>query len=88
MSEEIDLDCLAPARWVGFAAGVLMGGLLLVACSDSKPVNYYMNHADERARKVAACLGQGNDSDDCRNARQADFQARGISARDGRAIQP
>jgi hypothetical protein len=67
-----DVLCWRPAG-LGIAAAIV--ALLLVACSDAKPVSYYKGHADERAHKVQECLGRASDSQDCLNARQAEFEA-------------
>jgi len=62
--------------------------VLMVACSDAKTVTYYKDHQPERAKKVGECLGAASSSQDCVNARQAEFEAAGIPAVDGKAIQP
>jgi hypothetical protein len=74
-------------RPVALAMAAAVVGMLFVACSDAKPVNYYMGHAQERADKIRACLGQGSGSADCENARQAEFQVLGIPAVNGKAAQ-
>jgi hypothetical protein len=57
---------------------------LLAGCT--KPVTYYAAHADERHARVQACLiNTENDNQDCRNAAQAEFDALGIKAVNGRA---
>jgi hypothetical protein len=57
---------------------------LLAGCT--KPVAYYATHATERRTRVEACLASHeNDSQDCRNAAQAEFDALGIKAINGRA---
>jgi len=57
---------------------------LLAGCT--KPVAYYAAHEDERRARVKACLaGADNDNQDCRNAAQAEFDALGIKAGNGRA---
>jgi hypothetical protein len=59
----------------------------LAGCT--KPVTYYAAHADERHARVGRCLkSQENDSQDCRNAVQAEFDATGIKAVNGRAVMP
>jgi hypothetical protein len=80
-------DNLQTWRPVALAIAAAMVGMLFVACSDAKPVNYYMGHAGERSAKIQACLGQGSDSADCENARQAEFQVLGIPAVNGQAAQ-
>jgi hypothetical protein len=58
---------------------------LLAGCS--KPVTYYAAHVDERKARVEACLGGAQaDNQDCRNAAQAEFDAAGIKAVNGRAL--
>ncbi len=78
-------DNLHAWRPVAMGAAAALIGMLFVACSDAKPVAYYASHAQERAQKVQACLGKGSDSADCLNARQAEFQALGIPAVNGKA---
>jgi hypothetical protein len=57
---------------------------LLVGCT--KPVTYYATHAAEREARVEACLERPeNDNQD---AAQAEFDALGIKAVNGRAVQP
>jgi hypothetical protein len=57
----------------------LLFPLLLADCT--KPVSYYAEHMDERHARVKACLKtSANDSQDCRNAAQAEFDALGISS--------
>jgi hypothetical protein len=61
--------------------------LFLAGCT--KPVTYYAAHADERHDRVHACLRTPeNDNQDCRNAAQAEFDALGIKAVNGRAVVP
>lgn len=60
---------------------------LLAGCT--KPVDYYAAHTEERHARVHACLqSPQNDSQDCRNAAQAEFDAMGIKAINGRAVAP
>jgi porphobilinogen deaminase len=64
---------------------VLLCLSLLAGCT--KPVTYYASHADERQARVKVCLRTPeNDNHDCRNAAQAEFDAMGIKAINGRAI--
>jgi hypothetical protein len=83
--ETQDVLCWRPA---GLAAAAAIVALLMVACSDAKTVSFYKDHQPERARKVGECLGQASNSQDCLNARQAEFEASGIAAANGRALQP
>jgi hypothetical protein len=60
---------------------------LLAGCT--KPVTYYAAHADERQARVMVCLqSPDNNNQDCRNAAQAEFDAMGIKAVNGRAVVP
>ena len=59
--------------------------LLLAGCSPAKSIVYYRGHAAERDRRSAECVASGDDSLDCRNAKQAKFEALGIAASDGAA---
>lgn len=79
-------DFLDDQRRIWAVVGAAAGLLLLVACSDARTVAYYKQNAPERAARLDQCLGQGSDTADCRNARQAEFEVRGIAARDGRAL--
>jgi hypothetical protein len=57
---------------------------LLAGCT--KPVAYYAAHANERQVRAQACLMRPDNNDqDCRNA-QAEFDALGIKAVNGRAV--
>ena len=80
-----DLTCWKPG---GLAVGILIVAALLVACSDTKPVSFYKDHEADRAKKVRECLAVASSSQDCRNARQAAFDAAGIKAVDGLAVAP
>jgi hypothetical protein len=63
----------------------LLGLPLLAGCT--KPVSYYAAHADERQARVQACLiSPENDSQGCRNAAQAEYDAMGVKAVNGRAV--
>jgi len=49
----------------------------------------YAAHAEERQARVQACLGSTeNDGQECRNAAQAEYDAMGIKAVNGRAVVP
>ena len=49
----------------------------------------YAAHAEERQVRVQACLGSTeNDGQECRNAAQAEYDAMGIKAVNGRAVVP
>lgn len=72
-------DC----RAFGVAVGAVAVGVLLMACSDAKPASYYKVHATERAQRLNACLAEGAATQDCLNARQAEFDVRGIPATNG-----
>jgi hypothetical protein len=79
-------DCADFLRGLGLAFAALVGGVVLIACSDSRPVTYYLSHPQERGQRVDDCLAHAADTQDCRNAKQADFQSRGIPAKDGAAL--
>jgi hypothetical protein len=80
-----DLTCWKPG---GLAVAALIAAALLVACSDAKTVSFYKDHAPERSKKVGECLATPSQSQDCINARQADFEVSGIKAVNGRAVAP
>jgi hypothetical protein len=68
-------------------AAVLVCLPLLAGCT--KPVTYYAAHDVERKARVQACLRTPeNDNQDCRNAAQAEFDALGVKAVNGRAVAP
>jgi hypothetical protein len=74
-------------RIAGLLAAGIAGMVFLMACSDAKPVSYYKGlAAADRKAKVESCVASGSDSQDCLNARQAEFEVLGITARDGRAL--
>jgi uncharacterized protein YgiB involved in biofilm formation len=75
-------------RQAAVASAAALAALLLAACSDAKSVAFYKEHQAERAKTVGDCLAMGSDSQNCLNARQADFEAQGIPAKDGKALQP
>ncbi len=83
--ETQDVLCWRPA---GLAAAAAIVALLMVACSDAKTVSFYKDHQSERAKKVGECLGQASSSQDCLIARQAEFEASGIPAVNGKATRP
>lgn len=78
-------DFLDDQRRIWAVVAAAAGLLLLVACSDARTVAYYRQHDAERAAKLDKCLAQGANTPDCLNARQAEFEARGIPAKDGSA---
>ena len=84
--DRLDLQILDDCRRILLPVAAVFGAALVVACSDAKPVSFYLDHPTERATKVEQCLAQALDSADCANAKQAAFQAYGIRAVDGRAV--
>lgn len=80
-----DVTCWKPG---GVAVAALIVAALLVACSDAKTVAFYKDHGAERETKVSECLSTASSSQDCLNARQAEFEASGIKAVNGRAVAP
>ncbi len=66
-------------------AAVSVSLTFLAACD--RPVSFYAAHPVDRSARLQTCLsGVDNDSQDCRNAAQADYEARGIKAINGRAV--
>jgi hypothetical protein len=60
---------------------------LLADCS--KPVTYYAAHADERTARVQICLDEDSDSQNCRNATQAEsdiFEIKGAGRAPARPV--
>jgi len=63
------------------------GALLLLACSKpAQSVDWYKSHGAARTTMVDQCLINGEDSHDCNNAKQAEFELSGIPAKNGRAV--
>jgi|GEM_PF-5947613 len=54
-------------------------------CSRPRTVHFYRTHPALRALTSDHCISRGSETQDCRNARQASFEALGIAAHDGRA---
>jgi hypothetical protein len=69
--------------WVLAAA---IACVLLGACAPAKPVGYFRAHDAERRAMINACLANDGLGQNCRNAKQAEFELHGIAARDGEAI--
>lgn len=65
----------APTTGVIKYAVPLIAILLLAGCSKPKDVAYYKGNPAERAKSIEACSSSGEDSDDCRNAKQAETEA-------------
>jgi hypothetical protein len=79
-------EFLGCCRLAAAMAGALAVMVALLACSDAKPVSYYKSRPDEREAKVQSCVTSGSQTQDCNNARQAEFEILGIEAKDGRAL--
>lgn len=62
-------------------ARVLVALPVLALCACSKSVAYYRDHPQERGSKLDGCIGE--QSTDCQNLRQAEYEARGVRAKDG-----
>ena len=69
--------------WVLAAA---IACVLLGACAPAKPVGYFRAHGAERQATINACLTSDDLGQNCRNAKQAEFELQGIAARNGEAI--
>jgi hypothetical protein len=66
-----------------FLAGVAAFATGLLACGDPKTVSYYLSHSRERESMVSDCVAYGQDKQDCQNAKQAEYSALHIPAKDG-----
>jgi hypothetical protein len=62
--------------------------LALGACSagSQQSVDYYKDHKQERVARIDRCLASFDLSQDCRNAKQAQFDLDGTPAKNGEAI--
>ena len=61
--------------------------LCLGACSQSpRSVDYYATNPQVRTERVKQCLIDMDQSQDCDHAKQAEFDAKGVPARNGRAL--
>jgi hypothetical protein len=69
--------------WVLAAA---IACVLLGACAPAKPVGCFRAHDAERRSMINACLADDGLGQNCRNAKQAEFELRGIPARNGEAV--
>ncbi|WP_267395325.1 MULTISPECIES: EexN family lipoprotein [unclassified Sphingomonas] len=56
-------------------------GLAVCACSSSKTVEYYKGHQDALQKRLDECVAYGEDSQDCRNVRQAYSELHHLPAR-------
>lgn len=52
----------------------LLGILLLAGCDAPKSIAWYKAHPNELQARDKACKVSGEDSQDCRNVREARFQ--------------
>ena len=59
-----------------FFKSVLVMVVLVAAsgCDDTKSVDYWKEHNDEAVKKVEDCKVKGDDSVNCRNAKEAVFK--------------
>ena len=47
---------------------------LLAGCEDVKSVDWWQSHPDEAGKKVSECKQSGDDSENCRNAKDGLFR--------------
>jgi hypothetical protein len=55
---------------------VILGSLFLTGCDNPKSIQWYKEHPDEMNQRYKACESTGEDSQDCKNAREARFELR------------
>lgn len=59
---------------IALSAAPLIAILLLAGCSKEKDVAYYKDNPAERGKRTAECDTYHDDSQDCKNARQAQLE--------------
>ncbi len=47
---------------------------LLAGCDETKSKDWYKEHVDQMKSRQSECKATGNDSQDCRNAKEAFFE--------------
>ncbi|MCB5323342.1 EexN family lipoprotein [Yersinia intermedia] len=55
---------------------VILGSLFLTGCDNPKSTQWYKEHPDEMNQRYKACESTREDSQDCKNAREARFELR------------
>ncbi|MEI3776543.1 EexN family lipoprotein [Pectobacterium brasiliense] len=60
---------------------VILGSLFLSGCDNPKSTQWYKEHPDEMSKRYKACESSGDDSQDCKNAREARFELRQENAK-------
>ncbi|MEQ9844026.1 EexN family lipoprotein [Pectobacterium brasiliense] len=60
---------------------VILGSLFLAGCDNPKSTQWYKEHRDEMSQRYKACESSGDDSQDCKNAREARFELRQENAK-------
>ncbi|KHS85162.1 EexN family lipoprotein [Pectobacterium carotovorum] len=60
---------------------VILGSLFLAGCDNPKSTQWYKKHPDEMSQRYKACESSGDDSQDCKNAREARFELRQENAK-------
>ncbi|SCX56573.1 EexN family lipoprotein [Kosakonia sacchari] len=59
---------------------IISGLFFLAACDSPKSTQWYKSHQDELSTKYKECELSGEDSQDCKNAREARFELSQASA--------
>jgi hypothetical protein len=65
----------APMTGVIKYAVPLFAALLIAGCAKPKDIAFYKSHPADRGKKIEACSGSGDTSEDCNNAKQAETEA-------------
>lgn len=55
---------------------IIFGSLFLAGCDNPKSTQWYKEHPDEMNQRYKACESSGDDSQECKNAREARFELR------------
>ena len=55
---------------------IISGFLLLTGCDNAKSTQWYKEHQDEMNIRYKTCESSGDDSQDCKNVREARFELR------------
>lgn len=55
---------------------VILSSLFISGCDNPKSAEWYKSHPDEMNDRYNKCKASGDDTQDCRNARQARFELR------------
>ncbi|EMB4337273.1 EexN family lipoprotein [Citrobacter freundii] len=60
---------------------IILAFLFLTGCDNQKSTQWYKEHQNEMNTRYKACESSGEDSQDCKNAREARFELRQENAK-------